>query len=103
MENFSKIQKNNNEITKMEFEEEKEKSRLNLRKTKLEKILSSKRKMNLIDGSDDEIKKNYSLNLDDIINNIPDEYKINIIQFLDKVRQYNIYLYIFIYSSIYPH
>ena len=102
MENFSKIQKNNNEITKMEFEEEKEKSRLNLRKTKLEKILSSKRKMNLIDGSDDEIKKNYSLNLDDIINNIPDEYKLNIIQFLDKVRQYNIFIYI-LYSSIYPH
>ena len=102
MENFSKIQKNNNEITKMEFEEEKEKSRLNLRKTKLEKILSSKRKMNLIDGSDDEIKKNYSLNLDDIISNIPDEYKINIIQFLDKVRQYNIFIYI-LYSSIYPH
>ena len=101
MENFSKIQKNNNEITKMEFEEEKEKSRLNLRKTKLEKILSSKRKMNLTDGSDDEIKKNYSLNLDDIINNIPDEYKINIIQFLDKVRQY--ILYIFIYSLIYHH
>ena len=101
MENFSKIQKNNNEITKMEFEEEKEKSRLNLRKTKLEKILSSKRKMNLTDGSDSEIKKNYSLNLDDIINNIPDEYKINIIQFLDKVRQY--ILYIFIYSLIYHH
>ena len=88
MENFSKIQNNKNEITKMEFEEEKEKSRLNLRKIKLEKILSSKRKMNLVDGSDTEIKKNYSLNLDDIINNIPDEYKINIIQFLDKVRQY---------------
>ena len=100
MENFSKIQNNKNEITKMEFEEEKEKSRLNLRKTKLEKILSSKRKMNLMDGSDTEIKKNYSLNLDDIITNIPDEYKINIIQFLDKVRQY--ILYIFIYSSIYP-
>ena len=101
MENFSKIQNNKNEITKMEFEEEKEKSRLNLRKTKLEKILSSKRKMNLVDGSDTEIKKNYSLNLDDIINNIPDEYKINIIQFLDKVRQY--ILYIFIYSLIYHH
>jgi hypothetical protein len=101
MENFSKIQNNKNEITKMEFEEEKEKSRLNLRKIKLEKILSSKRKMNLVDGSDTEIKKNYSLNLDDIINNIPDEYKINIIQFLDKVRQY--ILYIFIYSLIYHH
>ena len=101
MENFSKIQNNKNEITKMEFEEEKEKSRLNLRKTKLEKILSSKRKMNLTDGSDTEIKKNYSLNLDDIINNIPEEYKINIIQFLDKVRQY--ILYIFIYSLIYHH
>ena len=101
MENFSKIQNNKNEITKMEFEEEKEKSRLNLRKFKLEKILSSKRKMNLTDGSDTEIKKNYSLNLDDIINNIPDEYKINIIQFLDKVRQY--ILYIFIYSLIYHH
>ena len=101
MEIFSKIQNNKNEITKMEFEEEKEKSRLNLRKTKLEKILSSKRKMNLVDGSDTEIKKNYSLNLDDIINNIPDEYKINIIQFLDKVRQY--ILYIFIYSLLYHH
>ena len=101
MENFSKIQNNKNEITKMEFEEEKEKSRLNLRKIKLEKILSSKRKMNLVDGSDTEIKKNYSLNLDDIINNIPDEYKINIIQFLDKVRQY--ILYIFIYSLLYHH
>ena len=101
MEIFSKIQNNKNEITKMEFEEEKEKSRLNLRKTKLEKILSSKRKMNLTDGSDTEIKKNYSLNLDDIINNIPEEYKINIIQFLDKVRQY--ILYIFIYSLIYHH
>ena len=101
MENFSKIQNNKNEITKMEFEEEKEKSRLNLRKIKLEKILSSKRKMNLVDGSDTEKKKNYSLNLDDIINNIPDEYKINIIQFLDKVRQY--ILYIFIYSLLYHH
>ena len=98
MENFSKIQNNKNEITKMEFEEEKEKSRLNLRKIKLEKILSSKRKMNLVDGSDTEIKKNYSLNLDDIINNIPDEYKINIIQFLDKVRQYILYIfYIYLY------
>ena len=91
MENISNLQKN--EITKKEFEGEKEKSRLNLRKNKIEEILSSKRRNIIMNESDNEIKP-YSLHLEDIINNIPDEYKIDMIQFLDNVRKlfYNLYI-----------
>jgi hypothetical protein len=91
MENISNLQKN--EITKKEFEGEKEKSRLNLRKNKIEEILSSKRRNIIMNESDNEIKS-YSLHLEDIINNIPDEYKIDMIQFLDNVRKlfYNLYI-----------
>ena len=85
MESISNIQKN--EITKKEFEGEKEKCRLNLRKNKIEEILSSKRRKIIKNESDNEIK-NYSLHLEDIINNIPDEYKIDMIQFLDNVRKF---------------
>ena len=86
MENFSKIELNNNEMSKKELKEEKEKSRLNLRKSKLDKILFSKRMLTFINESDNDIKKNYDLNLEDIINNIPDKYKIDIPLFLDRVR-----------------
>ena len=86
MENFSKIELNNNEISKKELKEEKEKSRLNLRKSKLDKILFSKRMLTFLNESDNDIKKNYDLNLEDIINNIPDKYKIDIPLFLDRVR-----------------
>ena len=91
MENISNLQKN--EITKKEFEGEKEKSRLNLRKNKIEEILSSKRRNIIMNESDNEIKS-YSLHLENIINNIPDEYKIDMIQFLDNVRKlfYNLYI-----------
>ena len=91
MENISNLQKN--EIIKKEFEGEKEKSRLNLRKNKIEEILSSKRRNIIMNESDNEIKP-YSLHLEDIINNIPDEYKIDMIQFLDNVRKlcYNLYI-----------
>ena len=86
MENFSKIELNNNEISKKELKEEKEKSRLNLRKSKLDKILFSKRMLTFLNESDNDIKKNYDLNFEDIINNIPDKYKIDIPLFLDRVR-----------------
>ena len=83
MENLSNIQKN--EITKKEFEYEKEKCRLNLRKNKLAEILSSKRRK-IINNENDKKIKNYSIQLEDIINNIPNEYKIDINLFLDNVR-----------------
>ena len=83
MENLSNIQKN--EITKKEFEYEKEKCRLNLRKNKLAEILSTKRRK-IINNENDKKIKNYSIQLEDIINNIPNEYKIDINLFLDNVR-----------------
>ena len=83
MENLSNIQKN--VITKKEFEYEKEKCRLNLRKNKLAEILSSKRRK-IINNENDKKIQNYSIQLEDIINNIPNEYKIDINLFLDNVR-----------------
>ena len=91
MENLSNIQKN--EITKKEFEYEKEKCRLNLRKNKLAEILSSKRRK-IINNENDKKIKNYSIQLEDIINNIPNEYKIDINLFLDNVR---IFFILFLY------
>ena len=98
MENLSNIQKN--EITKKEFEYEKEKCRLNLRKNKLAEILSSKRRK-IINNENDKIIKNYSIQLEDIINNIPNEYKIDINLFLDNVRIFILFYFISIYSLIY--
>lgn len=98
MENLSNIQKN--EITKKEFEYEKEKCRLNLRKNKLAEILSSKRRK-IINNENDKKIKNYSIQLEDIINNIPNEYKIDINLFLDNVRIF--FYFISIYSLIYLH
>ena len=100
MENFSKIELNNNEMSKKELKEEKEKSRLNLRKSKLDKILFSKRMLTFLNESDNDIKKNYDLNLDDIINNIPDKFKIDIPIFLDRVRN-NKFLFFNIVRFIY--
>lgn len=100
MENFSKIEVNSNEMSKKELKEEKEKSRLNLRKSKLDKILFSKRMITFLNESDNDIKKNYDLNLDDIINNIPDKFKIDIPLFLDRVRN-NKFLFFNIARFIY--
>ena len=100
MENFSKIEVNSNEMSKKELKEEKEKSRLNLRKSKLDKILFSKRMITFLNESDNDIKKNYDLNLDDIINNIPDKFKIDIPIFLDRVRN-NKFLFFNIVRFIY--
>ena len=100
MENFSKIEVNSNEMSKKELKKEKEKSRLNLRKRKLDKILFSKRMLTFLNESDNDIKKNYDLNFEDIINNIPDKYKIDIPLFLDRVRN-NKFLFFNIVRFIY--
>ena len=67
---------------KLEFNSEKEKTHLNLRKKKIYDILSSKRKINLSDENDDLRK--YRLFLEDI-GDIPPEFKIDITHFNEKV------------------
>ena len=92
MENFWQ-NKNNINISidentiKKEFNSEKEKNHLNLRKKKLNEIISSKRKIDLSIKSNDLIQKEYSLNFEDI-GNIPDKYKLDIPLFIQKVRIY---------------
>ena len=75
---------------KIEIDKEKEKTRLNLRKNKLDKILLSKRKIILTNNTDNfiDIKKQYELNLEEIIKNIPTKYQLDIPLFLDSVRKY---------------
>ena len=75
---------------KIEIDKEKEKTRLNLRKNKLHKILLSKRKIILTNNTDNfiDIKKQYELNLEEIIKNIPTKYQLDIPLFLDSVRKY---------------
>ena len=92
MENFWQ-NKNNINISidentiKKEFNSEKEKNHLNLRKKKLNEIITSKRKIDLSIKSNDLIQKEYSLNFEDI-GNIPDKYKLDIPLFIQKVRIY---------------
>ena len=84
MENIwknKKISEGENDI-KLEFNSEKEKTHLNLRKKKIYEILSSKRKIDLSDENDD--LKKYRLFLEDI-GDIPPEFKIDITHFNEKV------------------
>ena len=90
MENFSKNKMNMdtsvNEITiKKELNSEKEMNHLNLRKIKLNDLISSKRKINSLKKDNNEMKEKYNLNLEDI-KNIPQEYIIDIPKFIEKVR-----------------
>ena len=92
MENFWQNKNNINISTdentiKNEFNSEKEKNHLNLRKKKLNEIIASKRKLDLSKKSNDVIRTEYSLNFEDI-GIIPDKYKIDIPQFIEKVRTY---------------
>ena len=87
MENYS-LDKNKENTIKNEFNLDKENTRLNLRKNKLNNIISSKRKIISFNQDNDFIKKEYNINLEEIINNIPFGYKINITQFLEQVRYY---------------
>lgn len=91
MENFSKNKMNMdtsvNEITiKKELNSEKEMNHLNLRKIKLNDLISSKRKINSLKKDNNEMKEKYNLNLEDI-KNIPQEYIIDIPKFIEKVRK----------------
>jgi len=92
MENFWQNKNNinisiNENTIKNEFNSEKEKNHLNLRKKKLNEIIASKRKLDLSKKSNDVIRTEYSLNFEDI-GIIPDKYKIDIPQFIEKVRTY---------------
>ena len=83
---------------KLEFNSEKEQTHLNLRKKKIYEILSSKRKIDFSDENSDLIK--YRLNFEDI-GNIPSEFKIDIPQFIEKVRINFFNYFIFLFSLIY--
>jgi hypothetical protein len=83
---------------KLEFNSEKEQTHLNLRKKKIYEILSSKRKIDFSDENSDLIK--YRLNFEDI-GEIPSEYKIDIPQFIEKVRINFFNFFIFLFSLIY--
>jgi hypothetical protein len=63
---------------------EKEEARLSLRKSQLNNILSSKRKISNMNNINEEIKENYTISLDDI--DIPEELKINISKFFQNVN-----------------
>ena len=97
MENFwqnkNSINIQKDENIKKEFISEKEKNHLNLRKKKLYEIIASKRKIDLSTKSNDEIKKEYSLDYEEI-DNIPVKYKVDISKFIENVRRYLLYLYI---------
>ena len=70
-----------------EFKLENEERRLTLRKNKINNIIFSKRKIsNINENISDNIKK-YKIEIKDI--NIPNELKIDIPQFHDKVRTYH--------------
>ena len=83
---------------KLEFNSEKEQTHLNLRKKKIYEILSSKRKIDFSDENSDLIK--YRLNFEDI-GEISSEYKIDIPQFIEKVRINFFNFFIFLFSLIY--
>jgi len=80
---------------------ENEKLRLTLRKNKINNIIFEKRKKSYKKDNIEEIKKNYSINLEDI--QIPNEYIIDIPKLYNKVRILYLIKYICFYynSSIY--
>ena len=63
---------------------ENEKLRLTLRKNKINNIILEKRKKSNKKDNIEEIKKNYSINLEDI--QIPNKYIIDIPKLYNKVR-----------------
>ena len=79
---------------------EKEEARLSLRKSQLNNILSSKRKISNMNNINEEIKENYTISLDDI--DIPEELKINISKFFQNVNIlfYNVLCIIFCFSLV---
>ena len=77
---------------------ENEKLRLTLRKNKINNIIFEKRKKSYKKDNIEEIKKNYSINIEDI--QIPNEYIIDIPKLYNKVRiLYLIKYFCFYYNS----
>lgn len=75
-----------NDNIKDEFKLENEKLKLSLRKSKINDIIFSKRKIiyNTEIENNENIKKNYSININDI--QIPNELIIDIPKFIKNVR-----------------
>lgn len=93
MENIPLLKSKQNELNIInEFKQENENLKLSLRKKKINQILFSKRKITIKENTE-EIKQKYCINIEDI--QIPNELKIDIQTFINKVRQ------IFILSKIY--
>lgn len=69
---------------KDEFKLENEKLKLSLRKNKINNIIFSKRKIIYNTENDEDVKKNYSININDI--QIPNELIIDIPNFIKNVR-----------------
>ena len=80
--NLGNSTNNSNIIDDLKLENEK--LRLTLRKNKINNIIFEKRKKSYKKDNIEEIKKNYSINLEDI--QIPNEYIIDIPKLYNKVR-----------------
>lgn len=81
----TKPRKNSLNITD-ELKEEKQNFKLTLRKNKINQILFTKRKITYTTINNEEIKKKYSINIEDL--QISNELKIDIPSFLIEVRLY---------------
>ena len=94
--NLGNSTNNSNIIDDLKLENEK--LRLTLRKNKINNIIFEKRKKSYKKDNIEEIKKNYSINLEDI--QIPNEYIIDIPKLYNKVRiLYLIKYFCFYYNS----
>ena len=87
---LNKPRKNSLNITD-ELKEEKQNYKLTLRKNKINQILFTKRKITCTAINDEETKKKYSINIEEL--QISKELKIDIPSFLNEVRQYFIIFY----------
>ena len=81
----NKPRKNSLNITD-ELKEEKQNYKLTLRKNKINQILFTKRKIAYTAINNEETKKKYSINIEEL--QISKELKIGIPSFLNEVRQY---------------
>ena len=94
--NLGNSTNNSNIIDDLKLENEK--LRLTLRKNKINNIIFEKRKKSYKKDNIEEIKKNYSINIEDI--QIPNEYIIDIPKLYNKVRiLYLIKYFCFYYNS----
>lgn len=91
----SNIMKENPSDIKKELKLEKENLKLTLRKNKINEIIFSKRKITYRNNNIEDIKKKYSIKIEDI--QIPNEFKLDIPNFINKVRHQFKYKLLFIH------